>query len=160
MTDINNNNLLIEAVKNGKNYNNTDFRKIFRLLEEGVDVNAQDKDGITALMWAIFKGNKHIVEMLLKKGADPNVKDKKGTSALTLSVMSPSRWIKKEIVSILLEKGADVNAVDNLGLTPVMWAYEPQYFDPDIVPMLQKKKKEVRDARPSLKIDMAMAMKP
>ena len=122
MTNIDNNNLLIESVKNGKNYKN--FNIFYRLLQEGVDVNAKDEDGITALMWAICKGNIEIIQMLLKKGADVNAKDKNGVSALALSVMGPSRWRQKEIVSILLEKGADMNAIDNYGLTAVMWAYK------------------------------------
>ena len=46
MTDTDNNKLLIEAVKDGKNSIN--FNIICRLLEEGVDVNAKDEDGITA----------------------------------------------------------------------------------------------------------------
>ena len=146
---LDNNNLLIESVKNGKNYKN--FNIICRLLEEGVDINAKDEGGITALMWAICKGNIEIIKMLLKKGADVNAKDKNGVSVLALSVMSPSRCRKREIVSILLDKGADVNAVDNFGLTAVMWAYKDlKNFDLELVSMLQKKKKEIKDARPSL----------
>lgn len=140
MTDTDNNKLLIEAVKDGKNSIN--FNIICRLLEEGVDVNAKDEDGITALMWAICKENKYIVEMLLKKGADVNAKDKNGISALTLSAMSPSKWRsrKREIVSMLLEKGADVNTMDSFGLTAVMWAYKDlENFDLDLVSMLRDK---------------------
>ena len=132
---LDNNNLLIESVKNGKNYKNLNI--IYRLLQEGVDINAKDEDGITALMWAICKGNIEIIQMLLKKGADVNAKDENGVSALALSVMSPSRWRQKEIVSILLEKGADVNAIDNFGLTAVMWAYKKGNVD--LVSMLRDK---------------------
>ena len=135
---MDNNKLLIEAVKNGKDYKYSNI--IFRLLEEGVDVNAKDEGGITALMWAICKGNIEIIKMLLKKGADVNAKDKYGVSALALSLMSPSRWRQKEIVSILLEKGADVNAVDNFGLTAVMWAYKDfMNINFDLVSMMRDK---------------------
>ena len=138
MTDTDNNKLLIEAVKNGKDYKYSNI--IYRLLEEGVDINAKDEGGITALMWAICKGNIEIIKMLLKKGADVNAKDINGVSVLAMSLMRPSRWRKKEIVSILLEKGADVNAVDNFGLTAVMWAYKDlENFDLDLVSMLRDK---------------------
>ena len=159
MTDTDNNKLLIEAVKNGKDYKYSNI--IFRLLEEGVDVNAKDEGGTTALMWAICKGNVDLVTMLLKKGADVNYKDKNGVSALMLASMSPRRWRQREIVSILLEKGADVNAVDNFGSTAVMWAYKDlMNIDLDLVSMLQKKKKEINDVRPSLKIDFLQSVKP
>ena len=45
------------------------------LLELGVDVNARDRDGRTALMGAAHKGRNEIVQMLVDHGADMAVRD-------------------------------------------------------------------------------------
>jgi hypothetical protein len=44
------------------------------LLKAGADVNARDKNGVTALLVARASGQQNIVDMLLKSGADPNPK--------------------------------------------------------------------------------------
>ncbi len=159
MTDTDNNNLLIEAIKCWKFGMELDTLSIM-LLKKGVDVNTMDNDGITALMWASYLGHKEIVSMLLKKGADVNAKDRRNETALMRSAMSPTKWRlrQREIVSMLLEKGADVNAMDNCCFTALMWAYKKGNVD--IVSMLQKKKKGIRDALPSLKIDFLQWFKP
>lgn len=50
-----------------------------------VDLNAQSKAGITALMQAVIFNRADIAEILLKAGADPNVKAQQGFSALEIS---------------------------------------------------------------------------
>ena len=44
------------------------------LLRHGAKVNAQDKQGYTALALAVFNGFTGIVDLLLQKNADVNVK--------------------------------------------------------------------------------------
>jgi len=57
------------------------------LLKKGANVNAKDKYGGTALMYAAVKGHKEVVELLIENGADVNAKNIMGKTAL----MSASR---------------------------------------------------------------------
>ena len=45
------------------------------LLQAGADINAQDKDGKTALMIAIINGHQALLDVLLKKNADIKLKN-------------------------------------------------------------------------------------
>jgi len=56
---------LIEAVKSG----NTE--SVRQAIQEGADVNQQDKQGWRPLSWAAGAGRLEIVELLLQRGADP-----------------------------------------------------------------------------------------
>lgn len=77
-----------------------------RLLKYGVDMNAMNKNGQTALMRAVIAGNNEVVEYLLNQGADISVQDDSGENALILA----ARLGHDEIVMRLLERGANVNA--------------------------------------------------
>lgn len=73
------------------------------LLANGADVNAKDKNGVTALMCAAWEGNLKVVEILLANGADVNAKDKYGGTVL-------GKTAKKgysEIVRLLKQAGAE-----------------------------------------------------
>lgn len=68
------------------------LQSIKRLLEGGARVNAQDKQGLTALMHAItcsVCGNENEmagqVRVLLEGGADVRIKDNQGRTALMLA---------------------------------------------------------------------------
>lgn len=45
------------------------------LLQKGADINAQDKDGKTALMITILNGHQALLEVLLKKNANIKLKN-------------------------------------------------------------------------------------
>ena len=61
--------------------------KVQTLLDMGVDVNAKDEFGWTALMTAVFHKHKEIANVLIKNGADVNIKNKYGNTALTLATI-------------------------------------------------------------------------
>lgn len=55
------------------------------LLDEGIDVNAKDNNGMTALMWAAYKCHLPAVELLLENNADVNVKNNDGMTVFNLA---------------------------------------------------------------------------
>ena len=87
------------------------------LLESGVDVNQgqQDRKGFTALIRAIWAGNKGSA-VLLVSDATPEVLDKQdayGNTALIHAVKANN----PELVALLLEAGADIDIRNDLGET-------------------------------------------
>ena len=99
---------------------NNDIITIKRLLAkaEGININAKDKDGNTALMLAASLAKKDIIKALLDAGADVNVKNKQHNTALIIAT-----WHGQiNLVVALLAKGADVNVKDKNGNTAFMLA--------------------------------------
>lgn len=88
------------------------------LLAKGVDANAVDRDGKTALMLASFEGHTATAQVLLSNGVQVNAKDADGTTALMLAASKGHT----EIVQALLAKGADVNVTNQAGQTALMFA--------------------------------------
>jgi ankyrin repeat protein len=83
-----------------------DYNEVKRLLEKGVDVNAQDKEGATALMYASKAGSTDVVNLLIDAGADVNAQAAGGYTALMIA----SNNGHVEVIELLIKKGADVNA--------------------------------------------------
>lgn len=77
-------------------------------LQAGVDVNSQNPDQRTALMFAGFNGHTETAELLISNGANINMTDNVGRGALMFASTGPFN----ETVKLLLEKGADVNAIE------------------------------------------------
>jgi uncharacterized protein len=80
------------------------------LLSSGVDLNAINADGVTALMFAIGKGNVPIAEALIAGGADVHVKSKTGVTALLLAVGKGY----DSLVESLIANGADIFALSEV----------------------------------------------
>src|SRR3990170_2743515 len=57
-----------------------------QLIADGANVNAQDCNGRTALIWATIKGNEGIMKLLFANGADSLIKDNDGQNALENSI--------------------------------------------------------------------------
>ena len=56
-----------------------------RLIAKGAVVNAQNRTGETALMYAAWRGHSEIVEFLIEHHADATLKNRQGDTALTLA---------------------------------------------------------------------------
>jgi hypothetical protein len=87
------------------------------LLEKGVDVNARQYVGTTALLIAGANADRAIVELLLSRHADSNLADQHGDTPLMAAVRSGS----VPVVRTLLEAGANPNAADKRGRRAVSW---------------------------------------
>ena len=84
-----------------------------------VDVNDRNKEGKTALMFAVESDVPEVVQVLLDAGADANVKDKQGVTALMLAVKNSL----PDVVQILLEDAdANTSIKDQQGMTALMYA--------------------------------------
>ncbi len=95
-------------------------------LRAGVDVNARDEYGQTALFAASVGRKYALALMLLDRGADPNLARDTGRTPLLAAIKRgfDTNFYEREpesqkLVNALLEKGADVNARDEDGVTPL-----------------------------------------
>ncbi len=92
------------------------------LIAQGVDINAKDKNGRSALIWASSLGNADVVKLLLdhKQPLETMLSMRKGhESYLSL--------LPNELIEEVSKYGTDVNAKDNDGLTALMLASELGY---------------------------------
>ena len=121
-------NYLIRAVRNG------DFENFVRLLDYGTEVNLQNEDGYTALMWAAIYGNLDIVRLLLDRGANLYLQNNNGKTALILASIHDHI----DIVRLLLDRGANPNIQNNNGNTALILA--SFYGNTDIVNLLNRHK--------------------
>lgn len=80
---------------------------VYRLLEAGADISAQDPSGRTALCVAAEAGHEAIVRILLEKGAKISA-DSFGWTALHTAAEAGH----EAVVRVFLEEGADISAVD------------------------------------------------
>ena len=96
------------------------------IIDHGGDVNATNKDGLTALMTACKERHIDTMHVLLKAGSDTNIADKNGITCLILAVAADC---SNEVLQEIIVHGADVNATDNGGLTALMWACEKRHVD-------------------------------
>ena len=105
-------------------------------------VNARDANGVSAVLWSLYRGHPEVADLLIDKGADLNIFEAAavgkrnilaemlekepnlvgeyspdGFTALGLACFFGS----KEAVEVLLEKGADPNAVskNRMRVTPL-----------------------------------------
>lgn len=84
-----------------------------KLLARGAEVDVQDDDGATALMFAAASGNTRSTEALIAAHANLNLRDEEGRTALILAVRSN----EMDVVRQLVEEGAALDLRDRTGRT-------------------------------------------
>ena len=101
----------LQAIENG------DVPKVREFISAGVDINAEDDDGETALLTSSWSGNKEIVELLLANGADVNYET---DAYFYTALMRASGQGHTEIARLSLIHSANINAEDDWQLTSLM----------------------------------------
>jgi ankyrin repeat protein len=101
-----------------------------QVLKSHPDVNAQDKNGRTALMESVSQyhygsespeiNRAEVVRLLLQAGADPNLSDKDGNTALI-----ETAW-DADAALLLIRGGANLNAQNKKGMTPLINCANPE----------------------------------
>ena len=96
------------------------------LLRQGVDVNARDAQGRTALFYInSFCPQKDLkAKLLIEAGADVNARDAQGLPPLLAlpyvhDLRIPQQYSCAPIIRLLAEAGADLNACDSDGYTRI-----------------------------------------
>jgi ankyrin repeat protein len=108
-----------------------DWAGVHSLLnEKGVDVNAIQADGATALAYAVYGDDLVTVQHLLDAGADPNIGNDYGVTPLMLASENRSETMLKT----LLEAKADPNVATWSGETLLMTAARTGFIE--AMPML------------------------
>ncbi len=102
---------LIDAIKSGQRASAVEMTE-----KKSADVNAQEADGSTALIWAANLNDADLVTRLLKAGANPKVKNKLGSTPLSEACFNANT----PMIKALLDAGADPNVTGADGQTPLM----------------------------------------
>ena len=90
--------------------------RVRALVKEGVDVNARQADGATAIHWAAHLDDPGLVGVLIAAGAKADVADDTGVTPLYLACLNR----QAAIVDTLLAAGANANAALITGETVLM----------------------------------------
>jgi ankyrin repeat protein len=88
------------------------------LIENGADIRAKDKKGISILTHAARTGNLNVVKNLVGHGADLREKSPRGITALYAAAINGHT----EIADFLISEGAEIDVRLNDGETPLMAA--------------------------------------
>lgn len=91
---------------------------LLRLIERKADLNAQNRQGKTALMYGAKRPNIESTLALLEAGAKIDIADNNKNTALHIAARNGF----KRILEVLISYKADVNVQNNDGETPIMLA--------------------------------------
>ncbi len=111
----------------GENFVNyviaNNYIKVKEELENHINPNARDRDGRTALNWAVHTGNIEMIKLLLKHNADLNALNGEGMSSLADALNSN----KVNMIEFLVKEGAKL--YPNNSDSPEKAFFEAVIFD-------------------------------
>ena len=93
-----------------------DAARVRALVSQGVDVNAADEDGTTALHWAVHNDDAALVEALLRAKADPRATNDLGATPMSEAAVTGD----VAVIAALLKAGADPDSPSAQGQTALM----------------------------------------
>ncbi|BES94389.1 ankyrin 3, node of Ranvier (ankyrin G) [Nesidiocoris tenuis] len=97
--------------------------KVLLLVEQGVDINTCNANGLNALHLAAKDGHVEIVQELLNRGCTVDAATKKGNTALHIAALAG----QEEVARLLVDKGANVNVQSLNGFTPLYMAAQENH---------------------------------
>jgi ankyrin repeat protein len=80
------------------------------LLDKGVDINAQDKQGKTPLHYAAIAGHSKVLSILYRAGANTEIKDLTGATPLQIALESKKSLLVKAAKKIIKETSKQFSA--------------------------------------------------
>jgi ankyrin repeat protein len=86
------------------------------LIDQGVDVNAVSDNGTTALIWAVHRDDRPLIERLLKAHANVKTPNQYGATAL----LEAAAYGDAAVIEALLKAGADPDTANADGETVLM----------------------------------------
>lgn len=107
-----------------------DIEEVERLISNGVDVDAVNELGETAISYAAGRARFDIVRALLEAGANPNE-----ISEHSLTLLTAAGFGDSSVVETLIKAGANINTIID-GRSPLMQAIE-WAFSPDDVQIVR-----------------------
>jgi ankyrin repeat protein len=103
---------LIETIRGA------DAASAMAMIDRGVDANAAQGDGTTALHWAVYRNDTTLAKALLAHGARADARNNFGVTPLTEAV----KVANLELVRALLKAGADTESTNHDDQTALMVA--------------------------------------
>ncbi len=101
------------------------IEQVKALIEEGYNVNAEDKSGNTLVHWAAYTDNVDLLKFLKEKGADLKAVNHFGEQAMHMA----AKGNKVQAAAYLKEQGVDVNAKDNIHSCPIHEAARKDHIE-------------------------------
>ena len=98
----------------------TNIAMVRLLVTHGVNVNVQDRDGLTPLMKSLITRDFAMAVLLLDAGAAIDTRDYRGHTALTHAVLRSD----PKILKLLIDRGAKLDVITHMGTTP--WSMAKQ----------------------------------
>ncbi|XP_073958636.1 uncharacterized protein isoform X7 [Choristoneura fumiferana] len=99
------------------------IEKIISLLEQGVDINVSNANGLNAIHLASKDGHLEVVRELLHRGAAIDAATKKGNTALHIASLAG----QEAVVRLLVQNEAQVNIQSQNGFTPLYMAAQENH---------------------------------
>lgn len=122
---------------------NNNINEVIQLIENGTDINFQDKNGWTSLHFASQNFNEKMITYLLNNGAYPNIKDANGNTPFSTALFN-CKGVETDIFEQFKIKGGNPEIQNNYGVSPLDLAkkisnfdlkkYFPEYFNKVIIP--------------------------
>lgn len=82
------------------------------LIENGANVELKDKEGKSAIFYAINRNSPYLLSILLQGGADINVCDSTGTLPLMYALALRNEHIKEILIELTTDAGGDTNSTN------------------------------------------------